>query len=161
MISIVRMGSIPKSVAIIMDGNRRYAVKAKKEKHEGHVLGLNKLEESLVWCKHLGIRELTVFALSKDNLKRPQKEVDTLMGLCKNQFARLCDSKGLFMREKMKVRVLGDLSVLPEDVAASLKKMETLTQNHQSGVLNVCICYDAKHEVLSAINKAALSKDDK
>mmetsp|Transcript_33589 Transcript_33589/g.24245 ORF Transcript_33589/g.24245 Transcript_33589/m.24245 type:complete len:100 (-) Transcript_33589:434-733(-) len=99
MVAIVRMGTIPNSVAIIMDGNRRFAVKAKKEKHEGHVLGLNKLEESLVWCKHLGIRELTVFALSKDNLNRPKKEVDTLMGLCKNQFSKLADRKGLFMRE--------------------------------------------------------------
>jgi len=79
-----------------MDGNRRYAVKEKKAKHEGHAVGLNKLEETMVWCKALGINELTVFALSKDNLKRSKVEVDTLMNLCKDQFARLARNDGLF-----------------------------------------------------------------
>ena len=67
-----------------MDGNRRHAVAKKMEKHEGHVLGLQTLERAVVWCKALGIAELTVYALSKDNLKRSKVEVDTLMGLCKD-----------------------------------------------------------------------------
>ena len=62
----------------------------------GHKSGLEKLEETLLWCQGLGIRELTVFALAKENLKRSQIEVDTLMGLCKNQFQRLADRNGLF-----------------------------------------------------------------
>ena len=86
LINVVKTGKIPRSVAIIMDGNRRHAVRLAKEKHEGHALGLKKLEETVVWCKHLGIKELTVYALSKDNLKRSKLEVDTLMGLCKEQF---------------------------------------------------------------------------
>ena len=83
-INVMKTGKIPKSVAIIMDGNRRYAVKNQQEKHKGHSHGLNKLEETLIWCKHLGIHELTVFALAKENLKRSKVEVDTLMGLCKD-----------------------------------------------------------------------------
>ena len=87
-----------------------------KEKHEGHALGLKKLEETVVWCKHLGIKELTVYALSKDNLKRSKLEVDTLMGLCKEQFSRLARNGGVFQTEKIRVRVLGELEFLPEDV---------------------------------------------
>ena len=67
-----------------MDGNRRYATSQKKAKHEGHSDGLRNLENTVFWCKEIGITELTVYALAKDNLKRPKIEVDTLMDLCKN-----------------------------------------------------------------------------
>ena len=97
-INVVKTGKIPKSVAIIMDGNRRFAVKNQQDKHKGHSVGLNKLEETLMWCKHLGIFELTVFALAKENLQRSKVEVDTLMGLCKDQFARLARNGGVFKR---------------------------------------------------------------
>jgi len=123
----VRTGKIPRSIAFIMDGNRRFASRRNQEKHAGHKHGLEKLEETLLWCKGLGIRELTVFALAKENLKRSKVEVDTLMGLCKDQFQRLARSDGVFQREKIKIRVLGDLSLLPEDVRASLKKTEEMT----------------------------------
>jgi undecaprenyl diphosphate synthase len=96
-----------------MDGNRRYAVAKNKQKHEGHIKGLAKLEESLMWCKALGINELTVFALSKDNLKRAPIEVETLMNLCKDQFAKMARNGGIFHTEKIKIRILGDLSLLP------------------------------------------------
>ena len=107
---------MPKSVAFIMDGNRRFASKRNEQKHTGHRHGLAKLEETMLWCKGLGITEMTVFALAKDNLKRSKVEVDTLMGLCKNQFQRLAHNNGVFMKEKIKIRVLGDISLLPEDV---------------------------------------------
>jgi len=93
---VIKTGKIPRSVAIIMDGNRRFAVALKKEKHLGHADGLAKLEEAMIWCKHLGIFELTVFALSKENLQRAPIEVETLMGLCKDNFARLARPGGIF-----------------------------------------------------------------
>mmetsp|Transcript_20686 Transcript_20686/g.27922 ORF Transcript_20686/g.27922 Transcript_20686/m.27922 type:complete len:89 (-) Transcript_20686:503-769(-) len=83
-INVVKTGKVPKSVAFIMDGNRRFASTKGQQKHLGHRHGLAKLEETLLWCKGLGITELTVFALAKDNLKRSKVEVDTLMGLCKD-----------------------------------------------------------------------------
>ena len=70
MINVVKTGKVPRSIAIIMDGNRRFATKKGEQKHTGHAKGLDKLEETLLWCKGLGITELTVFALAKDNLKR-------------------------------------------------------------------------------------------
>ena len=66
--NVVKTGKIPRSVAFIMDGNRRFATRKKQEKHMGHSHGLYKLEETLLWCKNLGITELTVFALAKENL---------------------------------------------------------------------------------------------
>lgn len=92
------MGKIPKSIAIIMDGNRRYATKQNKEKHEGHSFGLKKLEDAMGWSLELGIKELTVFALSTDNLKRSKVEVDTLMDLCKVSFARMAEKDGFMQK---------------------------------------------------------------
>src|SRR5438132_12085471 len=93
-IRVLKMGRIPKSIAIIMDGNRRFATKHHKDKHEGHSFGLKKLEEAMEWCLELGIKELTVFALSTDNLKRAKVELDTLMSLAKNSFAKMAEKEG-------------------------------------------------------------------
>jgi len=71
LIEILKQGRMPKSIAIIMDGNRRYATRLKKQKHMGHSDGLKNLESTVYWCKLMGIKQLTVYALSKDNLKRP------------------------------------------------------------------------------------------
>lgn len=98
-IRVLKTGKIPKSIAIIMDGNRRYATKINKDKHEGHQHGLDKLEQSMEWCLEMGIKELTVFALSTDNLKRSEVEVKTLMHLAKNCFGKMTENGG-FMKER-------------------------------------------------------------
>ena len=73
------------------------------------------------------------------------------MGLCKNQFQRLADENGVFMKEKIKIRVLGDLSLLPDDVRQSLNKTEEMTQNNDQATLNVCICYNGVDELDHAL----------
>jgi len=77
-------GHVPKKIAFIMDGNRRYAQQVlKAEKHLGHKHGLDRMIEAVEWCNIVGVKEVSVFALSNDNLKREKKEVDTLMNLAK------------------------------------------------------------------------------
>jgi len=115
-IRILKSGKIPRSIAIIMDGNRRFATKGSLEKHEGHAFGLQKLENAMEWCLDLGIRELTVFALSTDNLKRSQVEIDTLMRLAKESFAKMAEKGGFMETNGIQVKILGDLYLLPEDV---------------------------------------------
>ena len=73
------------------------------------------------------------------------------MGLCKNQFQRLADNDGIFQKEKIKIRVLGDLSLIPEDVRQSLRKTEELTQHNDNATLNVCICYSGVDELDEAL----------
>ena len=127
---ILKLGKIPRSIAIIMDGNRRFATKINKEKHEGHTFGLKKLEEAMEWCLHLGVKELTVFALSTDNLKRSKVEVDTLMSLCKDSFAKMAEEEGFMQRNGIQVKILGNLTLLPEDVAEALRRSEALTESN-------------------------------
>ena len=87
---IVRTGHIPRHVAIIMDGNRRFAKKMKySEVFHGHVSGFNKFMETLEWCLDLGILEVTVYVFSIENFKRSKEEVDGLMELAKQRLAEL------------------------------------------------------------------------
>lgn len=151
-IRVLKMGKIPRSVAIIMDGNRRFATKQRKDKHEGHAFGLQKLEDSMAWCLELGIRELTVFALSTDNLKRSQVEVDTLMRLAKDCFAKMAEKGGFMEANGIQVKILGDIDLLPDDVADAMRRTEELTAKHDRARLNVCLCYNSKHEILSAFD---------
>ena len=91
---ILRAGNIPRHVAIIMDGNRRFAKKMQYNKvFQGHVLGFDKFLETLEWCLELGIYEMTVYVFSIENFKRSKEEVDGLMELAKQKVAKLLDRK--------------------------------------------------------------------
>ncbi|KAI3360571.1 hypothetical protein L3Q82_002437 [Scortum barcoo] len=84
---------MPKHVAFIMDGNRRFARKKNMVRQEGHMQGFNKLAETLRWCKHLNIPEVTVYAFSIENFKRTKDEVDGLMELARQKFERLLEER--------------------------------------------------------------------
>uniref|UniRef100_A0A2K5YZ53 ditrans,polycis-polyprenyl diphosphate synthase [(2E,6E)-farnesyldiphosphate specific] n=3 Tax=Cercopithecidae TaxID=9527 RepID=A0A2K5YZ53_MANLE len=89
--NIIKAGPMPKHIAFIMDGNRRYAKKCQVERQEGHSQGFNKLAETLRWCLNLGILEVTVYAFSIENFKRSKSEVDGLMDLARQKFSRLME----------------------------------------------------------------------
>ncbi|XP_010134488.1 PREDICTED: dehydrodolichyl diphosphate synthase isoform X3 [Buceros rhinoceros silvestris] len=91
--NILKAGPMPKHVAFIMDGNRRYAQKCHVERQEGHSQGFEKLAETLRWCLNLGIREVTVYAFSIENFKRSKEEVDGLMDLARQKFSRLLEEQ--------------------------------------------------------------------
>jgi undecaprenyl diphosphate synthase len=108
------------------------------------------------WCVELGIQELTVFALSTDNLKRSKTEVDTLMGLMRDDFAMMAEQGGIMERLRVLVKIHGELGLLPKDVADSLRRTEELTKNYGRDLrLNVCICYNSKYEILNAFEQTA------
>lgn len=88
-INVIKSGPVPRHVAFIMDGNRRYAAKENVEKAVGHSRGFTKLSETLEWCRKLGIIEVTVYAFSIENFKRPKDEVDILMNLAREKFEKL------------------------------------------------------------------------
>lgn len=96
-----------------------------------------------------------MYALSKDNLNRPKVEVDTLMNLCKNEFAGLCKPGGSIERNRIKIRLFGDLSLLPPDVRDAMELSEKQTRDHENGTLNICICYNSKHEIFDAVEASA------
>lgn len=91
---VLRAGEVPRHVAIIMDGNRRFARKMQYSRvFQGHVLGFDKFIETLEWCLDLGVTEMTVYVFSIENFKRSKEEVDGLMELAKQKVAKLLDKR--------------------------------------------------------------------
>ncbi|XP_019696982.2 dehydrodolichyl diphosphate synthase complex subunit DHDDS [Harpegnathos saltator] len=150
-LKIMRTGHVPKHVAFIMDGNRRYANKKHVAKVEGHTKGFDKLAETLSWCMDLGITEVTVYAFSIENFKRNKEEVDALMELAKQKFERLLEEKDKLMEHGVCVRIIGNLSLIPEDICKLIAKVMTITKDNNKAFLNVAFAYTSRDEITCAI----------
>eukprot|EP00118_Oscarella_pearsei_P008626 m.45499 g.45499 ORF g.45499 m.45499 type:complete len:353 (+) comp33611_c0_seq2:242-1300(+) len=153
---VLKEGPVPKHVAFIMDGNRRYARKMKmSQAADGHALGFEKLAETLEWCLDLGINEVTVYAFSIENFKRSKDEVEGLMELAKKSFARLLEEEELIRKHEICIRVLGDVELLPSDVQKAVAKAVVLSRNNKRGFLNICFAYTSRHEITQAAKQLA------
>ncbi|XP_013883703.1 dehydrodolichyl diphosphate synthase complex subunit DHDDS [Austrofundulus limnaeus] len=153
--NILKAGPMPKHVAFIMDGNRRFARKKNLERQEGHTQGFNKLAETLRWCKHLNIPEVTVYAFSIENFKRTKEEVDGLMELAKQKFRKLLEERENLEKHGVCIRVLGDLNMLPLDLQQLIAKAVVTTKNHNKCFLNVCFAYTSRYEITNAVREMA------
>uniref|UniRef100_A0A8C0X9Q0 Alkyl transferase n=1 Tax=Castor canadensis TaxID=51338 RepID=A0A8C0X9Q0_CASCN len=142
-VNILKAGPVPKHIAFIMDGNRRYAKKCQVQKQEGHSQGFNKLAETLRWCLHLGIPEVTVYAFSIENFKRPKNEVDGLLDLTRNKLQRLMEEQEKLKKYGVCVRVLGDLHLLPLDlqelIAQGVQATKTYNSDVSESLLDKCL----------------------
>ncbi|KAE8623885.1 hypothetical protein XENTR_v10005767 [Xenopus tropicalis] len=153
--NVLKAGPIPKHVAFIMDGNRRYAKKCHVERQEGHSQGFEKLAETLRWCLNLGICEVTVYAFSIENFKRSAEEVEGLMELARQKFARLLEEKDKLKKHGVCIRVLGDMTLLPLDIQKLIAQAVLETKDYSTCFLNVCFAYTSRHEISNAIREAA------
>jgi len=142
---------IPNHVAIILDGNGRWAQERGKKRTEGHKEGFERLKYISKYILNKGSKYLSVFAFSTENFKRPQEEVDFLMNLFVQGFKN--DSK-YFLKENIKVVFSGRRENLREDVLEAMDKLTELTKNNTLGTLNVCLNYGGRAEIVDAMNKA-------
>ncbi len=149
----LRPENMPKHVAIIMDGNRRFTkVQGNLDTIEGHKKGVDTLERVLDWCIDLGIEIVTVYAFSTENFNRPPHEVDGLMQLFKKNFEEITSNQKIH-KNKVQVRAVGKLELLPEDVRDAIKKAEESTASYNLRRLNIAIGYDGRMEIVDAIKK--------
>ncbi|XP_018324469.1 dehydrodolichyl diphosphate synthase complex subunit DHDDS [Agrilus planipennis] len=148
---VLKCGPIPRHVAIIMDGNRRFARKTNVEKSIGHSKGFEKLADTLQWCREIGINEVTVYAFSIENFKRSSEEVETLMQLSREKFKRLLEEKDKLKENGVSIRVIGNLSLLPDDIRSLIAKAILMTQNNNKFFLNVAFAYTSRDEITNAI----------
>ncbi|KAF4800082.1 Dehydrodolichyl diphosphate synthase complex subunit DHDDS [Turdus rufiventris] len=153
--NIIKAGPMPKHVAFIMDGNRRYAQKCHVERQQGHSQGFDKLAQTLRWCLNLGIREVTVYAFSIENFKRSKEEVDGLMDLARQKFSRLLEEQENLKKHGVCIRVLGDLPLLPVDIQELIAQAVLATRNYNKCFLNVCFAYTSRHEISNAVREMA------
>ena len=150
---------VPRHLAIIMDGNRRFAASHGLLITEGHEHGREKLEELLNWCLETGVRILTVYALSTENLSRPKDEVDRLMELFEKAFRDIAKDERVH-RNRIRVRAIGNREILPANVRAAIEEAEAATATYDQYFYNVAIAYGGREEILGAIRRLARSARD-
>jgi tritrans,polycis-undecaprenyl-diphosphate synthase [geranylgeranyl-diphosphate specific] len=147
---------LPKHIAVIMDGNRRFAKELKISADQGHFLGKEKLEEFLDWCMDVGIKIVTVYAFSTENFKRDSAEIKFLMELYANSFNDLVKDERV-RKNRIRVRLIGRKDLLPESVREAARNAEEFTKNFDNYLLNIAIGYGGREEILDAIRN--ISKD--
>lgn len=148
--------NIPEHVAIILDGNGRWAKKRKMPRNYGHTQGSKVVEKICEDAYKLGIKYLTVYAFSTENWKRPKEEVDALMKLLRNY---LSSSIKTSAKNNMRVRIIGDISGLSEEIKESIRELEKASEHNTGLNFQVAINYGSRDEIIRAIK--ALSMDVK
>jgi len=154
LIEQIKENEVPKHLAIIMDGNRRFAKELGLPPNAGHIFGRDKLEEVLEWCFELGIKNLTVYAFSTENFDRDNNEVKALMNLCKNELKKAAKDSRIH-KNQVRIRVIGRLDLLPEEISKAAQDIMEKTKNYNNYSLNIAIAYGGREEILQAIKKIA------
>jgi tritrans,polycis-undecaprenyl-diphosphate synthase [geranylgeranyl-diphosphate specific] len=150
----VMANPVPHHVAVIMDGNRRYANEFGLVVAAGHEKGKQKLEEMLEWCLELGIRVLTVYAFSTENVGRDKGEVEILMGMFVKNFRALGDDERVH-QHGIRIRVLGQKDLLPAEVQDAIAYAEGRTKGYDAYSFNIAVGYGGREEIVHAIKKLA------
>jgi tritrans,polycis-undecaprenyl-diphosphate synthase [geranylgeranyl-diphosphate specific] len=155
----VKESDVPKHLAIIMDGNRRFAREFGLSTTDGHLKGKDKLEEVMEWCLDLGVKILTVYAFSTENLRREDYEVEYLMKLFEENFRKLGDDERIH-KYGIKVTVLGQRDLLPENVRRAIEYAEKRSASYTNYYYNIAIAYGSRQEMLQAIKVIAQKVKD-
>ena len=143
--------TIPQHIAIIMDGNGRWAKKRMMPRSVGHKHGMDRMIGLMEHAFDLGVKYITVYALSTENLKRPKEELDGLFNLFRNNFR---EGLSNVCARGVRLRALGDVSLLPEDIVEVLRESEKETEKFEGRGINIAVCYGARDEIVHAVNKA-------
>jgi len=143
---------IPHHIAIIQDGNRRFAKMFGKDTAEGHRAGADRTEEMLDWACDLGVRYITLYSFSTENFQRSSEEVNDLFSLFREKFIRVLDDERVH-RNGIKVQMLGDRTRLPPDLIKVIDAAEEATKEYDNYHLNIALAYGGRNEILTAAKK--------
>ena len=141
----------PAHIAVIMDGNGRWAIARGKNRLAGHRAGVDALERLLHWCRETGVKALTVYAFSTENWKRPEQEVSGLMKLF-STFIRLKGRK--LVRDRVRFRVIGRRADLPPALAANIARLEEQTASFEQQLV-LAVSYGGRAEIADAARRLA------
>ena len=142
--------NLPKHIAIIMDGNGRWAKKKFLPRTAGHKAGANALKNLVTECDKIGLKHLTVYAFSTENWKRPEEEVNDLMNLLREYLQNFVNEAD---RNNIKVNVIGDISKLDIDLQNKILELTELTKNKTGLNLIIALNYGARDEIIRAVKK--------
>ena len=148
----IQSGKMPKHIAIILDGNRRWAKRNLIMKIEGHFRGADAVEKLLDWCEELNIKIITLYVLSAENLNRKDDELDYLYELINERLHKLFNDPRIH-KNRMKVKAIGSIELLPDFLRDILNKLEEVTKDYDNHYLNIAIAYGGQNELVDAIKK--------
>lgn len=143
---------LPRHIAIIMDGNGRWAKAKGLPRTAGHAAGSETFRTIATYCKEIGIEYLTVYAFSTENWKRPAEEVSAIMGLLKKYLLEAIEK---MERDRVKMRFFGDLSPLPEELRELCRRTEEISTHYDGCQVNICLNYGGRDEILRAATSFA------
>lgn len=146
--------SPPEHIAVIQDGNRRYAREHDLDNSRGHVHGADTTEELLRWCNELSIREVTLYTLSTENFTRPDDELTALFDLVTEKLYEFADAD-LIHENEVRIRALGELSQLPHRVVDAVQYAEQRTDEYTELQLNIALAYGGRNELLRTAKQIA------
>jgi len=152
---LLDMNRIPQHIAIIMDGNGRWAMERGKERSFGHQAGVDAVRRITTECSNLGVKFLTLYTFSTENWNRPADEVAALMGLV---LTSLEDE--IFMKNNVRFRVIGDRSRIPESVNKKIAETEEHTAKNDSMTMVIALSYSSKLELVNATRQIAQEVKD-
>ncbi len=150
--SDIQSGEMPKHIAIILDGNRRWAKRNLIMKIDGHFRGADAVEKLLDWCEELNIKIITLYVLSAENLNRKDDELDYLYELINERLHKLYNDPRIH-KNRMKVKAIGSIELLPDFLREILNKLEDTTKSYDDHYLNIAIAYGGQNELVDAIKK--------
>jgi len=150
--SEIRSKPIPKHIGIILDGNRRASKMLGVDYKTGYELGADKLEEVLDWCWELDVKVITCWVFSTENFSRPDDQVKSIMKLAIDNLRKIREDKRIY-KNQVKVKVLGRLNLLPENVQEEIKLTENATKMHDNFILNICMAYGGRAEIVDALKR--------
>ena len=153
----VDLSRLPRHIAIIMDGNGRWAKQRGLPRTAGHKVGAEVFRKIATYCKDLGVEYLTVYAFSTENWKRPQDEVSTIMGLLKQYMLEAIDS---MERDQIRLRFLGDLSAISPELQALVDRTNAISEHIHGFQANVCLNYGGRDEILHAARECVAAGED-
>ncbi|MHC1631666.1 MAG: polyprenyl diphosphate synthase [Methanotrichaceae archaeon] len=156
---IVQRNIALEHVAIIQDGNRRYARQNGLSKFTGHSMGAETTDKIVDWCLDLGIKHLTIYTFSTENFKRDKEEKKYLFDLMRRKFLELCDSERIH-RNRVRVRAIGRIDLLPRCLREAIKKLEEVTCEYDNMYFNVALAYGGQCELVDAARNIAIQVKD-
>lgn len=146
------VNGLPRHIAIILDGNGRWAQKRGLQRTAGHSVGAENFRTISKYCKERGIEYLTVYAFSTENWKRPKAEVDAIMKLLEKYLSEAIEK---MEKDRIKLKFLGDMSVLSPKLQKMIAEVEEISSRYEGVQANICLNYGSRDEIVKAAIKYA------
>ena len=144
--------NVPRHIAIILDGNGRWARRRGLPRTAGHAAGSENFRKIATYCKNIGVEYLTVYAFSTENWKRPEDEVKTIMRLLRRYLNEAIDT---MERDKIRMKIFGNVAGLPQELQELVQKTDEISKHYEGFQANICLNYGGRDEIVHAARRYA------